>query len=183
VPEKQKIKAVIINGKEIDFIQIDNTIILTVTFAGKYFSHMQQIGSYDPDFSGGDIVENIVIPERIFRQLGNRKKEWPINWTNSDLKTTWLAPERLLLFVQIAEPGEVMDIELKIDGKTVTLKKAYTSIRRHPRCFVGWYADISNLKADINHNFILSLPELKPGQFQGIFLENIETEYTDVLTN
>lgn len=76
-----------------------------------------------------------------------------------------------------------MDVTIFINDQDVKLQKAYTSIRRHPRCFVGWYADISTLEPDIKPNFKPTLPQLRPGQFQGLFLENIETEYTTNIIN
>jgi len=71
-----------------------------------------------------------------------------------------------------------MEVRLKINGKPVELTKAYTSIRVHSRCFVGFYADVSDLKPGKKYKMELTLPELKPGQFQGLFFENIETEFT-----
>ena len=68
----------------------------------------------------------------------------------------------------------------KIDGKVVELQKAYASVRTNRRNFVGFYADVSKLAADVEHKLELELPKgLKVGQLQGVFLENIETEYTD----
>ena len=181
--EDIRISGVRVNNQNVNFIQNNNIIQFTVAFSGSHFSHMQQIGEYQPGFSGGTYTADISIPGRIFEQMEKRKQQWPINWTITDYKTPWLAPERLLLFVQIAEPQEDLDVKLLINDQQVKLQKAYTSIRRHPRCFVGWYTDISTLKPDTNHNFKLTLPQLRPGQFQGLFLENIETEYTADLIN
>jgi hypothetical protein len=139
---------------------------------------LKQIGKYSSDFYGGTLKETFKIPGRVFSQLEERKKQWPLPWTKEDYKTTWLVPERLLLFVQIAEVKEEMEIQLSINGEPIELNKAYTSIRRHPRCFVGFYADVSHLKPDEEYQAELILPDLKPGQFQGLFFENIETEYS-----
>ena len=44
---------------------------------------------------------------------------------------------------------------------------------------MGFCADISLLSAGQDHQLELELPRwLKPGRFQGIFFENVETEYT-----
>ena len=67
------------------------------------------------------------------------------------------------------------------DGRTVELRKAYSAIRAAPRTFVGFYADLSMLDAERSYTFQLELPALKPGQLQGVFFENVETEYTDVV--
>jgi hypothetical protein len=115
----------------------------------------------------------------VFDQLEARGKAWPIPWTAEDLRSTWLAPQRLLLYVQLAEPDDQWTATLKIDGHAVELLKAYASVRANRRNFVGFYADISGLAADVEHRMELELPKgLKAGQFQGVFFENVETEYT-----
>jgi len=181
LPERKKVESVIVNGKNIHFDLIKNRIVIPVRFDGVPFSHMQQADVYNPDFTGGTIKTSVNIPKRIFNQLNKRKEEWPIPWTKEDYKTTWLVPHRLLLFLQIADVKEDMDVKLKINGKPINLSKAYTSVRAHSRCFVGFYTDISHLNPDINHIFELSLPELQQGQYQGLFFENVETEYTTEL--
>jgi len=42
------------------------------------------------------------------------------------------------------------------------------------RDFVGFWTDISALSADQPHTLELQLPGMKRGQFQGVFLENVE---------
>ena len=76
--------------------------------------------------------------------------------------------------MQIAEPDETWTASMKIDGQPVELRKAYSSIRRVPRDFVGFWADISALAADQPHTLELQLPAMRQGWFQGVFLENVE---------
>lgn len=178
LPSEQEISKVIVNGRKVDFLRNGDVVAAKVRFGGAYFSHCQQVGCYEPGFSGGKFTGTFTIPKRIFQQLQARGKAWPIAWTQQDYQTTWLVPERLLLFVQIAEPDENMDVKLKIEGQSVELKKAYSSVRVHSRCFVGFYADLSLLKSDKVYKVELELPSLKPGQFQGLFFENVQTEYT-----
>jgi hypothetical protein len=46
--------------------------------------------------------------------------------------------------------------------------------------FTGFYVDVTGLQPDRRYRLEATLPaSLKPGQFQGIFFENVETEYTD----
>ena len=78
----------------------------------------------------------------------------------------------------IAQPEARWDAQLRIDGRTVELKKAYSAVRAAPRTFVGFYADLSMLDADRAYRFELELPKLAPGQLQGVFFENVETEYS-----
>ena len=165
-------------GPPVHFVK-PGLIEIPVTFAGAPFRHYQQIDTYDPAFTGGPVNATFRIPKRVFDQLEARGKAWPIPWTPEDLRSTWLAPERLLLYVQLAEPDDQWTASLKIDGRPIELLKAYASVRVSRRNFVGLYADVSQLAADVDHKLELDLPHsLKPGQFQGVFFENIETEYT-----
>lgn len=137
----------------------------------------RQLTPYDPNFTGGRVSASFTIPQRVFDQLEARRKAWPIPWTTEDYRSTWLAPHRLLLFVQLAEPDDRWAVSLKIDGRSVDLLKAYASVRANKRNFTGFYADISLLAADREHRLELVLPVgLKAGQFQGVFLENVQPE-------
>jgi hypothetical protein len=177
-----KITTVEVGGEKIPVKAVKGLVEFPVTFAGPRFHHYQQLDSYRKDFTGGAVTATFRIPQRIFDQLAARAKAWPIPWTEEDLRSTWLAPERLLLFVQFAEPDDRWTATLKIDGQPVELKKAYASVRVNRRNFVGFYADISNLKPDVDHRLELETPTaLKPGQFQGVFVENVETQYTEPL--
>jgi len=79
-----------------------------------------------------------------------------------------------------------MQVSLRLDGRAVALKQAYTSVSttfaKHVKrnTFVGYYADVSDLVPDHEYRVELNLPKLRPGQFQGLFFDNVETEYTDV---
>jgi hypothetical protein len=71
-------------------------------------------------------------------------------------------------------------VTLKVDGQTVPLKPAYTTIvRNNPKnTFTGWYADLSNVRPGVEHRFELKLPKLAEGEFQGLFPDTVEAEYT-----
>ena len=137
-------------------------------------SFNRQIGHVDSAFTGGTFAATFTVPRWVFDQLAARRRAWPIPWTAADSLATWLVPERLLLFVQIAEPDDAWTATLQIDGRPVELEKAYSSIRRVPRDFVGFWADISALAAGESHTLELQLPTLKQRQLQGVFLENVE---------
>lgn len=92
-----------------------------------------------------------------------------------------MSGDRLLLFVQVADPDDRTDVTLAIDGRAVEVKKAYGDVfpLGRERTFTGYYADVSTLAPDVRHTVEVGLPEgLQPGQFQGVFLENVEAEYT-----
>ena len=145
------------------------------------------------------------IPRRIFKQLDNRKKSWPVPYTEDDRVAPWIDNSRLLLYAQIAEPyaekeftvrrGEQDvqitrvapyakdDIKIEINGEPIEVREGYNGVYPYvTRTCMGMYADISSLKPDTEYRVKLTLPEgLRPGQFQGLFFEHVEDEYTDVI--
>jgi hypothetical protein len=168
-----KAESVEINGVAIQTRPAnDGMLEVPVTFAGVPFRHYQRVRD------GG----RFRVPKRIFDQLAARRKAWPIPWTAEDARSTWLMPERLLLYLQFAEPDDRWALGLTIDGKPAEVRKAYASVRANRRNFTGFYADVSWLAPDVAHRLEVTLPEgLRPGQYQGAFFENVETEWTDKL--
>lgn len=44
---------------------------------------------------------------------------------------------------------------------------------------MGIYTDVSHLTPDVEHRIRVTLPAgLRPGQFQGLFFDHVENEYT-----
>ena len=115
------------------------------------------------------------------RPAAGAPRAWPIPWTAEDYRTTWLVPERLLLYAPLSEPDDRWEARLAIDGKPVEFRKAYTAVRAVRGTFVGFYADVSLLEADRPYRFELELPALKPGQFLGLYFENVEPEYVSAI--
>jgi hypothetical protein len=185
LPEGERVRSVSVNGVGAKFAQADAVLSLEVRFAGKAFEARRRIGSPDPTFAGGPYKSEATIPARIFSQLAARARAWPVDYTAEERAAAWLNADRLLLFISVADPDDekMPGVTLKVDGRAIDVKPAYTSIvRSNPRnTFVGWYADISSLAPDAPHAFEVELPKLAPGQFLGLFLDTVETEYTDVL--
>ncbi|HEX5475342.1 MAG TPA: hypothetical protein VFX12_11825 [Vicinamibacterales bacterium] len=168
-----------VNGVRVDFERpTPGHVRLRLHFAGVPFRKMQPAMEVPSDFHGGVISGTVTIPRRIFDQLAARRRAWPIPWTADDLRTPWLASERLLLFVQIAEPKAAWTASLAVDGRAMPLIKAYSAVRPEPSTFVGFYADLSALAPDRPHRLDVRLPRLARGQLQGVFFENVEPEYT-----
>ncbi len=186
LPASEKVKRVVLNGKTVSFEQHGQTVSMLGRFSGTFFTHNQAVAEYDPNFSGDTVSAVFSVPGRIFQQLAERKKKWSIDWTEEDLECTWLAPERLLLYLQIAEPDWKMEASMTLDGRPLEVKKAYSSrtpgmlrLDKGHNTFTGFYADVSGLKPGQEYALEVALPTgLKPGQFQGVFFENVETEYT-----
>ena len=107
-----------------------------------------------------------------------------MEYTAEELLATWRGSDRLLLFIQIADPKDTWLVELKIDGQPVEVKKAYGDVfpLGRERTFSGFYAEVTTLQPDARHKLEVQLPDgLQAGQFQGVFLENVETEFTNEL--
>jgi hypothetical protein len=173
------LKAATVNGKPVEFTQKGRYVSAKVRFAGTAFAHSQEI-TLKSD-SDGSLVGSFVIPDRILRQLARRREQWPIPWTKENYETTWLAPERLLLFVQFAEPDATTNVKMLLDGSPLVLKRGYASVRQHSASFVGFYADVSEVKPDSPHTIQLFLPKLDSAHFKGVFFDNVEPEYTEQL--
>lgn len=180
LPNTDLVKGLIVNGVAVPSRQDGSLLTASVGFAGTMFRHSQQIGQRDPAFRGGTYAADITIPPRVFAQLAARQRVWPIAYTSDDLLATWLGSQRLLLFINIADPNDKMPVTLKIDGQPVEARRAYTSVYpdANPSTFVGWYADVSSLQPDVKHTFEVDLPKLEAGQFQGLFFDNVEAEFT-----
>jgi hypothetical protein len=184
LPAGQPVSSVRVNGIDLPFTRPGTDLVaVKVRFAGAPFRRAQQVGQLDAGFTGGTFSARFSVPARIFDQLAARQAAWPIPWTPEDFRTPWLAPHRLLLYVQAAEPDDRWEPRLLVDGKQVELRKAYTAIRAARRTFVGFYADVSLLAPDREYTLELHLPEMKAGQFQGVFFQNVEPEYTDAVVS
>lgn len=183
IPKNVKISELVINGQNVAFKSQGDILTTVLKFNGKRFDHDQQLGKYDSTFTGGKFIANFEIPNRIFEQLKNRKKKWAIPYTKDDLKATWLGPSRLLLFIQIADPKDSMKVSMTINGDSVNLKRAYSSVYSNKnstkQTFIGFYVDLTSIvKPEKKYQVTVTLPIMKPGQFQGLFFQNIKTEYT-----
>jgi hypothetical protein len=179
LPGEQRITQIEINGKAVKFSQHGRYVSSAIAFRGAPFSHSQEVSLHSS--ADGSLTGTFTVPSRIQKQLAKRHELWPIPWTEEDYLTTWLVPERLLLFVQVAEPRDSMQVSAEMDGSPLTLTAAYSSVREASRCLVGWYADLSRISVDQPHTIRLTLPKLEPGRFQGLFFDNVEDEHTDEL--
>jgi hypothetical protein len=138
---------------------------------------MQPVVRWDSTFAGGELRGELRIDRSTLDQLRTRRAAWPLPWTHDDSLTTWLVPERLLLWAPFASADDRWTARLLIDGQPVEMVKAYTAIHHERRTFTGFYADISRLTPETSHSFVLELPSLARGQFLGLYFENVETEY------
>jgi hypothetical protein len=74
-----------------------------------------------------------------------------------------------------------MTVTATLDGKPLQFKPAYSSSRVDAACFVGFYADVSGIAADVRHTIELHAPQMAAGQLQGIFFDNVTPQFTESL--
>jgi len=86
-------------------------------------------------------------------------------------------------YFTVKEPLQPDEIILLINGVPRKPLSANNGVYPYEkRTFFGFYADLSDLEAEKEYHINLSLPnDLAPGQFQGLFLGNLEDEKTTVL--
>jgi hypothetical protein len=180
VPPNTRARVLSVNGVGHPFKLDKGLVAATVRFAGRAFARSQSAGQVPAGFTGGTFKARVTVPARVFTQLAERKKAWPVTYTEDDLRATWLGPWRLLLHIPILEGTDAMAVSLKINGLPVEVLKAYNSVYPHSpqRTFLGHYADVSRLRPDSPIDIEVMLPTLEPGRFQGVFFENVEAEYT-----
>jgi hypothetical protein len=190
LPGSPNVAKVSVNGRDLPALPPNARglawVRVPVSFAGTRFAHCQQLGTYDPEFAERVFRADLTVPQQVFDQLAARRKAWPVDYTQEELLATWRGSERLLLFIQIADPKDTWQVGLKIDGQSVGVRKAYSDVfpLARERTFTGFYADLSKARPDTPHRVEVELPPgLQPGQFQGLFLENVETEFTSELAD
>ncbi|NTU51682.1 MAG: hypothetical protein HGA94_04495, partial [Candidatus Aminicenantes bacterium] len=180
VPPNTRVRVLSVNGVGHPFKLDKGLVAATVRFAGRAFARSQSAGQVPAGFTGGTFKARVTVPARVFTQLAERKKAWPVTYTEDDLRAPWLGPWRLLLHIPILEGTDAITVSLKINGLPVEVLKAYNSVYPHSpqRTFLGHYADVSRLRPDAPIDIEVTLPSLEPGRFQGVFFENVEAEYT-----
>lgn len=153
-------------------------------FNGTEVRHASPIGELPPkDNTGGTFSSQFRIPEAYFAQLAARGKAYNIDWKPREYNATWLVPTRLLAYVFILEPNPNMTVAVRLNGDAAKVLPAYNSRGLpHAKTFLGFYVDMSDLKADTDYKIDVSVPRgLNASQYQGTFWQNIEDETTNVV--
>jgi hypothetical protein len=176
LPASTKVANMTVNGHAVTLAQTGRYLSAHVHFGGTHFGQAEEL-ALAPGQNGA-LAGTFTLPQRVREQLAARKKAWPIPWAPEDYDTTWLASERLLLFVQFAEGDDAIPISASLDDQPLTLKAAYSSVRVHPPSFVGFYADLSTIAPDQQHRLVLTLPEGSQAKLEGVFFDNVEPQST-----
>ncbi|MEN6311252.1 MAG: hypothetical protein ABFD80_06900, partial [Acidobacteriota bacterium] len=180
VPKDRRVRSASVNGAAFAFKQDKDKVTVRVRFLGREFGRSRCVVKEGADTSAGPLQAQFNVPARVFRQLAGRKKTWPVDYSEDDLRAPWLAPWRLLLFVPAVDGRDAAEVAMTVNGKPVEVRKAYNGVypRSPDRTFVGYYADVSSLKPDTPYTLSVTAPGCEPGRFPGVFFENVETEYT-----
>jgi len=158
-------------------------LVVRPTFAGAPVHHAMPIspGAVPPQpWAGGWLNTTFVVPSAMKAQAAARSTAYPIDWAPADYKASWLVPSRLLVYAFVIKPANDMKLTLMVDGAPANMTTAYNSRGLpHPRTFLGFYYDASKLTADTPHTLSINVPKGgESGVFQGLFWENVDTEYT-----
>ncbi len=178
LPEDCMIDAMTINGQRARFSRFNRRVCAHVRFSGTAVARSHPILVPDAQFRGGTISTRFAIPASVSRQVGNPHAEA----SPPPLAHLALLPsDRVLLLLRVDQADSVGRPELWIDGEHYGLRPAYAFLADNhtpPQC-VGYFADLSSLAPDVDHQLTLQLPPLLPGQFEGAFLPNTKAQLTD----
>ncbi len=177
LPGTTHVAAVTVNGKSLQFTQTGRYVEAQVHFDGDCFGQAQQVALTSG--ADGDLAGTFAVPQRVFDQLSARKQAWPIPWTKEDYESTWLAPERLLLFVQSVDAKDTANVTATLDDKQLAFQPAYSAGRVEPATFVGFYADLSGITPAARHTIKMHISGTDRGQLQGVFFDNVEPQFTE----
>jgi hypothetical protein len=172
-----RVSSVKVNGKPQAFTRTGAYVEAQVRFDGECFAQAQEV-ALSPR-QDGDLEGSFAVPQRILDQLGARKRAWPVPWTREDYESTWLVPERLLLFVQAADGNDSASLTATLDDKALAFQPAYSSSRIDAASFVGFYTDLSRIAPGVRHTIKLHISGIGPAQLQGIFFDNVEPQLTE----
>ena len=179
LPANSNVSGVTINGNAAKFTRSGSYVEAQVQYKGPRFAQAEEI-ALGPG-AAGSLKGTFLVPQRVLDQLAARKLAWPIPWSLEDYESTWLAPERLLLFVQLAEGNDKGKVTATLDGQPLRFQSAYSSTRVDARSFVGFYADLSRIAPDVRHTIELQMPQLERGQLQGMFFDNVTPQLTELI--
>lgn len=133
------------------------------------FAHSAPIDGmgFDPSFAGGVLNGTVNVPAAVIAQLAARAAAYPVQWNASDLEIAWLAPGRLLAYIDSAGllPSGV-SIPATLNGAPVPVQEVFSCRTSHTEsCFQGYWIDLSaaGVRADTDYSLSMTLPAFAPG--------------------
>jgi len=146
------------------------------------FTHSQFVAGmeYDPAFTGGNLTGTVMVPSVVFDQLAARNASYPVPWTADDLTVAWLAPHRLLLYLDVNFTiGPGVTIPAWLNGTAIPVLPVWSCrTLKSAQCFSGYWVDLTaaDVQPDAPYELLISLPSgLPAGGFGGVVYENVNT--------
>jgi hypothetical protein len=150
--------------------------------AATSFTHSQFVAGmeYDPLYTGGNLTGTVQVPAAVFAQLAARNATYPVPWTADDLAIAWLAPHRLLLYLDVnftVGPGAT--IPAWLNGTPVPVLPVWSCRSlKSAQCFSGYWVDLTaaGVQPDVAYTLTITLPTgLPAGGFGGVVYDNVNT--------
>jgi hypothetical protein len=179
LPADTRVSSVTVNGTTQRFTQTGRYVEVNLHFGGEGFGQAEELNLTRG--TNGELSGTFEVPQRVFDQLDARKKAWPVLWGKEDYESTWLVPERLLLFVQAADTKDSAAVTATLDDKPLEFKPAYSAGRVEAPTFVGFYADLSKIAPGFRHTISMRVSGMESAQLQGVFFDNVEAQLTESL--
>ena len=157
--------------------------------ASPTFTHSQAVSgmSYNDTrgFAGGLLSGTVSVPASVLAQLAARAQLYPVPWAAEDAAVPWLAPARLLVFLDAPTLPPTAAITATLSGAPLPVQLAYNCrSQRAPACFTGWWLDLTAAgvaEGGVDYALQLSLPEgMGLGAFAGAYYDNVDTVFTAV---
>lgn len=162
----------------------------TTASAAPTFVHSQPVQGmeYNPSFTGGQLNGTINVPAAVFAQLSARNASYPVPWTSDDLSVAWMAPGRVLLYLDVGTsvasgvtiPASITSSVTGQSSPIPVLPVFSCRSLQHAQCFSGYWIDLSaaGIVADTPYGLSITLPSNLPaGVFQGVYYDNVDTVY------
>ena len=152
--------------------------------AAPLFVHNQAVAGmgYNASFAGGALAGRVRVPGAVLAQLAARAAAYPVPWAPEDAGIAWLNPSRLLLSIDAARGalGSGAAVTATLDGAPLAVVPVWScrSVRAE-KCFQGWFADLTaaGVQADTDYALVVTVPSVAPGQFLGVYYDNVDTIY------
>ena len=146
-------------------------------------------------FAGGNLTGSVLVPQSVLDQLADRAAAYPVPWTADDEAVSWLAPHRLLLYLDLGMgnvgQGALGQFAAWLGGDTPTPVAVLPvwSCRswQLAQCFSGFWMDLSAavssgaLAPGVPTQLIITFPPLAHGVFGGVVYENVDTVDTAIV--
>ena len=178
--EAARINFISINGIKVDAFTVNNrviTVIKPLTFPSQYIPHSMRIGDVPPaTFAGGVYNGTLTVSNELINELNERRRIYPIEWTDDELSVSWLSPHRPIIFISLKQAALAKEQSFiaTVNGQSVIVRPAYNTRHRVDGRLLGYFLDMAEASPLTNITYIITvtLPSIPADSFIGLFLEN-----------